>query len=75
MGEGSAKRGTVVWYWIGWGMVGLAVWVAVAALVGMLLGRMVRRRDRQVPTDDPASFPAPRVPAQEPPVAERRPRP
>jgi hypothetical protein len=53
----------------------LAVWVAVAAFVGVLLGRAVRRRDSQVPTSNPESFPAPRAPAPEPPMAsERRPR-
>jgi hypothetical protein len=26
-----------------------AVWLAVAAVVGMLVGRMIRERDRQVP--------------------------
>jgi hypothetical protein len=62
-----------VWGWIGWGIVILAVWIAVAAFVGVLLGRAVRRRDRQVPTQNPESFPAPRAPVQEPPVAERRP--
>ena len=63
-----------MWGWIGWGIVILAVWIAVAAFVGVLLGRAVRRRDRQVPTQNPESFPAPRAPVQEPPVAERRPR-
>jgi hypothetical protein len=63
-----------VWDWIGWGIVVLTVWVAVAAFVGVLLGRAVRRRDRQVPTGDAESFPTPRAPAQEPPMSERRPR-
>ena len=71
-GETSAK-GIVVWGWIGWSIVVLTVWVAVAAFVGVLLGRAVRRRDRQVPTSAPDTFPAPRVPA-EPPLPERRPR-
>ena len=38
-----------MWGWIAWVAVALVVWVAVAALVGVLLGRVVRRRDRQVP--------------------------
>jgi hypothetical protein len=65
-----------VWGWIGWGIVVLTVWVAVAAFVGVLLGRAVRRRDQQVPTIAPDSFPAPRAPAEPPvpPVSERRPR-
>ena len=37
-----------MWGWIAWIAVALAVWVAVAAFVGVLLGRVVRRRDRQV---------------------------
>ena len=64
-----------MWDWIAWGIVILTVWVAVAAFVGVLLGRAVRRRDRQVPTGDAESFPTPRAPAQEPPMSsERRPR-
>jgi hypothetical protein len=27
-----------------------AVWLAVAAVVGVLIGRMIRKRDRQVPS-------------------------
>ena len=42
-----------MWGWIAWIVVALAVWVAVAAFVGVLLGRAVRRRDRQVPDGDP----------------------
>jgi hypothetical protein len=61
-----------VWGWIGWSIVILTVWVAVAAFVGVLLGRAIRRRDGQVPTSTPDSFPAPRV-AAEPPMPERRP--
>jgi hypothetical protein len=61
-----------VWGWIGWSIVILAVWVLIAAFVGVLLGRAVRRRDRQVPTEAPASFPTPRKPVQEPPKAGRR---
>lgn len=38
-----------MWGWIAWSVVALAVWVAVAGLVGVLLGRVVRRRDCQVP--------------------------
>ena len=46
-----------MWGWIAWIVVALAVWVAVAAFVGVLLGRAVRRRDRQVPDGDPARCP------------------
>lgn len=64
-----------MWDWVGWGIVILTVWVAVAAFVGVLLGRAVRRRDRQVPTGEVESFPTPRAPVQEPPMSsERRPR-
>ena len=63
-----------MWDWIAWSLVVLAVWIAVAAFVGVLLGRAVRRRDRQVPTTEAESFPAPRTPAAEPPMSsERRP--
>jgi hypothetical protein len=65
------QRGIVVWGWIGWSIVVLTVWVAVAAFVGVVLGRAVRRRDRQVPTSTPDTFPTPRVPV-EPPMTERR---
>jgi hypothetical protein len=63
-----------VWGWIGWSIVVLAVWVALAAFVGVLLGRAVRRRDRQVPTSAPDAFPTPRAPVEPPvpPVPERR---
>jgi hypothetical protein len=63
-----------VWGWIAWILVALAVWVTVAAFVGVLLGRVVRRRDQQTPTAAPdAPPPPPRVPVQ-PPLSERRPR-
>jgi hypothetical protein len=63
-----------VWGWIAWSIVVLAVWVAVAAFVGVLIGRTVRRRDRQVPTSEIESFPSPRTEAEgTPPVSEHRP--
>jgi hypothetical protein len=63
-----------VWGWIAWTIAVLAVWVAVAAFVGVLLGRAVRRRDRQVPTVEVESFPPPRAHADgPPPVSEHRP--
>jgi hypothetical protein len=37
--------------WIGWVGLGLAAWLAVAAPVGVLLGRVFRHRERQVPHD------------------------
>lgn len=30
-----------------------AMWTVVAVGVGVLIGRMVRRRDRQIPRDEP----------------------
>lgn len=36
-----------------WGVAVLAVWVAVAAALGLVIGRAVRRRDRQVQEEDP----------------------
>jgi hypothetical protein len=74
MGRTSDEGAHVVWGWIAWSIVVLTVWVAVAAFVGVLLGRAVRRRDRQVPEGAVESFPTPRAPVQEPPIAERRPR-
>ena len=67
-----------MWGWIAWVVVALAVWVVVAAVVGLLLGRIVRRRDQQATTSAPDSFPTPRAstrpPMSEPPMSERRPR-
>lgn len=47
--------------------IGLAAWSLVAAAVAVVLGRMIRRRDEQVPRPDLAG----RIPAPRPqPVAE-----
>jgi hypothetical protein len=74
-GENVRRRGIVVWGWIAWSIVVLTVWVAVAAFVGVLLGRAVRRRDRQVPNGPADSFPSPRAEAKgPPPVSEHWPR-
>ena len=40
---------------LGWIVVGVAVWLAVAAGVGVVIGRVIRLRDRQVPRDGPGS--------------------
>jgi hypothetical protein len=62
-----------VWGWIAWIVVALAVWVAVAAVVGVILGRAVRRRDRQVPGGDPVEvFPPAPAPAEDPVPDQRR---
>jgi hypothetical protein len=73
MGRGLTE-GTDVWGWIAWIVVALAVWVAVAAFVGVLLGRAVRRRDRQVPEDEPVRVFPPSRASVENPVHEQRPR-
>ena len=41
---------------LGWIIVVAAAWLAVAAVVGVLVGRMIRERDRQVPPP-PADVP------------------
>ena len=38
---------------IGWIVVGLVVWMAIAAAVAVLIGRAIRMRDRQVPRPPP----------------------
>ncbi|MFC5948749.1 hypothetical protein ACFQH9_10730 [Pseudonocardia lutea] len=48
----------------GWIVVGVLAWVAVALVVAVLVGRMVRLRDRQVP-EEPFPRPAP-PPEQDP---------
>jgi hypothetical protein len=63
-----------VWDWITWVAVALAVWVAVAAVVGVLLGRVVRRRDRQVPDDLAPEVSPPARARAEGPVPKQRPR-
>jgi hypothetical protein len=63
-----------VWGWIAWVAVALAVWVAVAAVVGVLLGRVVRRRDRQVPDGDAVDLSPPAQAPAEDPVSKQRPR-
>ena len=46
-----------------WIVIGVAAWMAVAAVVGVLIGRMIRQRDRQVP-ERPTTEPAPRTKVQ-----------
>jgi hypothetical protein len=36
---------------LGWIVIGVVAWMVVAAVVGVLIGRMIRQRDRQVPED------------------------
>jgi hypothetical protein len=60
--------------WIAWVAFAVALWVAVAVLVGVLLGKVVRRRDRQVPDGDPVEvFPPAPAPAEDP-LPRQRPR-
>ncbi len=47
----------------GWILIGVAIWLVVATVVGVLIGRMLRQRDRQVPRDDSAT-PVCGIPAQ-----------
>jgi hypothetical protein len=46
-----------------WITVGVTVWLVIAALVGLLIGRMIRGRDRQIPQDSP-SIATPQIPTQ-----------
>jgi hypothetical protein len=39
--------------WMLWVLLGAAGWLVVAVHVGALLGRVVRRRERQRPAPDP----------------------
>jgi hypothetical protein len=48
-----------------------AVWLAVAAVVGVLIGRMIRERDRQVPRAPEPPPPNPQPPARTPRVHGR----
>ena len=64
-----------MWGWVGWIIVALTVWASVAVFLAVLLGRVVRHRDQQVPTDmvEPPAPPL-RTRVGEPPVPEHRPR-
>ena len=59
-----------------WIVVGVAAWMVVAALVGVLIGRTIRARETQIPRDVDGP-PVGRVPTQQtelddvPPVAGR----
>lgn len=45
-----------LWVWI---VIGVAAWIAVAAVTAVLIGGVIRRRDRQAPAPDavPAAVP------------------
>jgi hypothetical protein len=47
---------------LGWILIGVAAWLVVALVVGVVIGRTIRNRDRQVPSDPAApitGIPAP----------------
>jgi hypothetical protein len=57
--------GGVVISTFAWIAIGVAAWLAVAVLVGVLIGRMIRGRDRQIPVNPPPPpGDGPRIPAQ-----------
>jgi hypothetical protein len=37
---------------LGWIIIGVAAWLVVAAIVGVIIGRSIRQRDAHVPFDD-----------------------
>jgi hypothetical protein len=49
----NGARGVII-STVMWIVVGVAAWMVVAAVVGVLIGRMIRQRDRQVPAREPA---------------------
>lgn len=52
---------------LGWVLIGVAAWVAASGVVAVLVGRMVRARDAQVPRDAPrAPRPRPESEAEAP---------
>lgn len=46
--EASSTQGDII-STVGWIALGIAAWLVVALAMGVLIGRMIRRRDRQVP--------------------------
>ena len=52
---------------LGWILVVAAAWLVVATAVGVLVGRMIRERDRQVP---PAPGTAPEAKSKEDPTQQ-----
>ena len=60
----AAPEGVVI-STFAWIAIGVAAWLVVAVLAGLLIGRMIRGRDRQVPGDSAAGGgSAPHIPAQ-----------
>jgi len=59
---------------VGWIAIGVAAWLVVALVVGVLIGRMIRRRDAQTPRGAETSETpeTPGVPAPSPDSVGRR---
>ncbi len=53
-GEGCVAVSAMVWMWV-W--VGVALWLLAAASVALVIGRVVRSRDNQVPRAHPQAEP------------------
>lgn len=51
-----------------WVLLGVGAWVCVAVVVALLIGRVVRLRDRQAPRPDPPPSPPGRRDAAGPPT-------
>ena len=59
---------------LGWIVVGVVAWLVVATVLGVLIARMIRLRDRQVPRPDAVDGPAGRSPSAEPGTSSAPPR-
>ncbi len=57
--EGSRTISTLAWV-----IIGVTAWLVVASLVGVLIGRVIRVRDHQVPADAPVTTQPIRIPTQ-----------
>jgi hypothetical protein len=54
---GATSTQGVVISAVGWIVIGVAAWLVVALIVGVLIGRMIRRRDAQVPRSETSAAP------------------
>jgi hypothetical protein len=59
---------------LGWILIGVAAWLVVALVVGVVIGRTIRNRDRQVPGDHVAPITGIPAPTTEQDPAKRLPR-
>lgn len=48
-----------VWSWV---VVGVALWLALAAVAGLVIGRIIRARDDEQPRGETGSWPPPAGP-------------